>query len=56
MIKRILLSISLLGLIACTPSAPYEVKSPCVSIENHEDTQGITPCVRRPANANYAIT
>ncbi len=44
----------ILNVISCTPSAPYEIKSPCVSIES-DHPYAITPCVRRPANLEYAI-
>ena len=46
--------LGLLSILSCTPSAPYEIKSPCVSIEN--DSPGtITPCIRRPVNISRAI-
>jgi hypothetical protein len=49
-------SISLLLVItSCTPSVPYEIKSPCVAGDANAETHGITPCMRRPANLNYDI-
>ena len=51
----LLFSISLITLLSCTPGAPYEIRSPCVAIEEYNHTNGITPCVRRPANTGYAI-
>ena len=51
-INNILLAISLLGVLSCTPSAPYEIRSPCVSIDN---PYVINPCGRRPVNMNYAF-
>ncbi|MDP5109819.1 MAG: DUF2706 domain-containing protein [Rickettsiaceae bacterium] len=46
--------LSLISILSCTPSAPYEIKSPCVTIDN--DSSGvITPCVRRPVNISRAI-
>ncbi|NRB10346.1 MAG: DUF2706 domain-containing protein [Rickettsiaceae bacterium] len=53
--KNLFIIILLLFLLSsCTPSAPYEVKSPCVS-NSSDDTYGITPCPRRPVNINYSI-
>lgn len=46
--------LSAISILSCTPSAPYEIKSPCVSIDS--DSSGtITPCVRRPINISRAI-
>jgi len=53
--KIFFVAIVLLGMISCTPSAPYEIKSPCVSSED-TDSFTIMPCVRRPVNLNYAIS
>lgn len=50
-----LLVLLLLTVASCTPSAPYEIKSPCVSGDVNTETIGITPCLRRPANLNYDI-
>ncbi len=55
-IKSFLGAILLLGTLSCTPSVPYEIKSPCVAAEEDTDSFAIMPCVRRPANLNYAIT
>ncbi|KJV89925.1 hypothetical protein RBEAN4_0916 [Rickettsia bellii str. RML An4] len=39
-------------LLSCTPSAPYEIKSPCVAAEiNDEAELNMNPCVRRPVNS-----
>ncbi|MBY0534035.1 MAG: DUF2706 domain-containing protein [Rickettsiaceae bacterium] len=55
-IKSFCIAIVLLGAISsCTPSAPYEIKSPCVSSEDINSFT-VMPCVRRPVNLNYAIT
>jgi hypothetical protein len=54
-IKSFCIAIVLLGAISCTPSPPYEIKSPCVAVEGN-DSFAIMPCVRRPVNLNYAIT
>ncbi|HJD65127.1 MAG TPA: DUF2706 domain-containing protein [Rickettsia endosymbiont of Diachasma alloeum] len=46
------LLIMLSQLLSCTPSAPYEIKSPCVAAEiNDEAELSINPCVRRPVNS-----
>ena len=55
-VKIFLALASCVYLSSCTPSPPYEIKSPCVSIEAFDQNTGITPCVRRPVNSNYAIT
>ncbi|MFY9589847.1 DUF2706 domain-containing protein [Rickettsia endosymbiont of Halotydeus destructor] len=50
MLRLLKISISLiilLHLLSCTPSAPYEIKSPCVSAESNDH---FIPCVRRPVN------
>ena len=54
-IKGFCIAIVLLGASSCTPSPPYEIKSPCVAAEE-TDSFAIMPCVRRPVNLNYAIT
>ena len=55
-IKSFFIAIILLGTISsCTPSPPYEIKSPCVSSEDINSFT-VMPCVRRPVNLNYAIT
>lgn len=43
-------------LLSCTPGAPYEIKSPCVSSEPLDVYSLRNPCVRRPVNLNYDIT
>ncbi|MDP4709439.1 MAG: DUF2706 domain-containing protein [Rickettsiaceae bacterium] len=55
LLKNICFVALLSGILSCTPSAPYEIKSPCVSIEGSDHTYGINPCVRRPVNMNYAF-
>ncbi|ABV78838.1 hypothetical protein A1I_02310 [Rickettsia bellii OSU 85-389] len=46
------LLIMLSQLLSCTPSAPYEIKSPCVAPEiNDEAELNMNPCVRRPVNS-----
>ena len=54
-LKNIFFIFLLSGILSCTPTAPYEIKSPCVSIEGSEHTYGVNPCVRRPVNMNYAF-
>ncbi len=56
---KLLLNVALIVLVglctlSCTPSAPYEIKSPCVSIDPGA-SDVITPCVRRPVNISRAI-
>jgi len=51
----IMVSVSSIWLLSCTPSEPYEIKSPCVSGGLEDHPYGHTPCPRRPANINYAI-
>ncbi|HJD65702.1 MAG TPA: DUF2706 domain-containing protein [Rickettsia endosymbiont of Bembidion nr. Transversale] len=46
------LLIMLSQLLSCTPSAPYEIKSPCVAAEINDETElNMNPCVRRPVNS-----
>lgn len=52
--KLLISAVMLLQLLSCTPSAPYEIKSPCVSSES-EDVIG-NPCVRRPVNITRDLT
>jgi hypothetical protein len=54
-INLIFIVLALLGVLSCTPSPPYEVRSPCVSIDGSDHTYGITPCARRPINAKHTI-
>jgi len=42
------------GLYSCTPSAPYEIKSPCVAVDS-ENPYAINPCVRVPLNMKYSV-
>ena len=39
----------LLGILSCTPTSPYELRSPCVAAYN-DNAYGLYPCVRRPLN------
>lgn len=41
----------LLQLLSCTAGPPYEIKSPCVSIEATDASSIGNPCVRRPVNS-----
>ncbi|WP_425364105.1 DUF2706 domain-containing protein [Candidatus Tisiphia endosymbiont of Hybos culiciformis] len=45
----------LLQLLSCTPGVPYEIKSPCVSIESTDPSNIGNPCVRRPVNLTVDI-
>lgn len=45
----------LFALLSCTPTAPYEIKSPCVSNDVGDHPYSIVPCPRRPVNLEYAI-
>jgi hypothetical protein len=54
LLKNISIVLFISCISACTPSTPYEIKSPCVAIDS-DDLNGITPCVRRPVNMNWAI-
>lgn len=54
LVKLLLTSAMFFQLLSCTPSAPYEIKSPCVSVEA-ADSIHINPCVRRPINLNRDI-
>lgn len=47
--------VALMGVLSCTPSPPYEVRSPCVSIDGSEHNYGLNPCVRRPVNEKHTI-
>lgn len=40
-------------LLSCAPSPPYEIRSPCVSIEL-DNSFAINPCVRRPVNLDIS--
>ncbi len=55
-LKNSFFILTLLGVLSCTHNVPYEVKSPCVSVDGSDHTYGINPCIRRPANINYAIS
>ncbi|KJW03228.1 hypothetical protein REIP_1253 [Rickettsia endosymbiont of Ixodes pacificus] len=52
MLKFLLVLIMLAQLLSCTPSAPYEIKSPCVSADVDDGSSlSVNPCVRRPVNS-----
>lgn len=48
-LKMTIFLASLLQMASCTPKPPYEIKSPCVSIDTN-DPYSRNPCIRRPAN------
>jgi len=54
-LKKILLSFLFYSLYSCTPSAPYEAKSPCAA-DPFTNPYAITPCNRIPANLGYIIS
>jgi hypothetical protein len=49
----VILILSLLGVSSCTPSAPYEITSPCVSIDS-DNPYAHNPCIRKPWNRDLA--
>lgn len=55
-LKASLFFAMLLQLLSCTPGAPYEVRSPCVSNSQDDDPSTLlkNPCVRRPVNLDVA--
>lgn len=53
---KFILNISLLCLIhSCASSEPYEIKSPCASI-NSDNPWIRVPCQKRPINVNWEIS
>ncbi len=51
-LKFLLVLIMLAQLLSCTPSVPYEIKSPCVSADiDDESSLSVNPCIRRPVNS-----
>ncbi|MFK8040077.1 MAG: DUF2706 domain-containing protein [Rickettsiaceae bacterium] len=48
-----LFTISVITLSSCLYKPPYELKSPCVSIESSDEA--ISTCVKRPVNLNRDI-
>lgn len=57
LIKLFSAIIILMQLFSCTPSAPYEMKSPCVATEfSGEEAIIPNPCVRKPVNFNRDIS
>jgi hypothetical protein len=54
-VRLLFITAALFGVLSCTPSPPYEVHSPCVSIDGSDHTYGVNPCVRRPVNEKHTI-
>ncbi len=54
LVKFLLTSAMFFQLLSCTPSAPYEIRSPCVSADL-EGSVHPHPCVRRPINLIHDI-
>lgn len=52
MMHSIVVVLTMLLLLSCTPSAPYEIRSPCVSVDH---PYGHNPCPTRPANIKNAL-
>ncbi len=52
-IRSIVIVLTMLLLLSCMPSAPYEIRSPCVS--TGDNPYGHNPCPTRPVNIEYAI-
>jgi hypothetical protein len=48
--KIILLFFALISMLSCTSTRPYEITSPCVSIDS-DDPWARNPCQRRPINS-----
>lgn len=49
----LILTLLLLG--SCQQKPPYEIRSPCVSIESNDvNVWAHNPCIRRPANRDIA--
>ncbi len=55
LLRFLLPFVVLLQLLSCTSSPPYEIKSPCVSIESTDPSGIRNPCVRRPVNLTIDI-
>lgn len=55
-IKIIVFIIGTVFVSSCTPKVPYEIKSPCVSIDNSNSPYAISPCIRKPINTNGTIS
>lgn len=53
--KTLIIFLCLFGLLSCTSSSPYEVKSPCVSGDS-ENPWYRSPCSKRPANSSWELT
>ena len=53
LLKLLIAHIGFLLLLSCTPSPPYEVRSPCVSSEI-DAISNINPCVRRPVGQDIS--
>ncbi|WP_347938609.1 DUF2706 domain-containing protein [Rickettsia oklahomensis] len=51
-LKFLLVLIMFSQLLSCTTSAPYEIKSPCVSADiGAGSSLSVSPCIRRPVNS-----
>ncbi len=55
LLRFFLLFVMFLQLSSCTAGPPYEIKSPCVSIESTDASSIGNPCVRRPVNLTIDI-
>lgn len=53
--KVLVLTLIASGLASCVPKPPYEIKSPCVSIDS-DNPYAINPCIRRPVNISRDIS
>ncbi|MCC2646824.1 MAG: hypothetical protein K0R02_889 [Rickettsiaceae bacterium] len=49
MISFIILCCAIVNISSCMQKGPYEIKSPCVSIESN-NPYAVSPCIRRPVN------
>jgi hypothetical protein len=47
----IVVALSIIGTSSCAPKEPYEIKSPCVSIDSKNPYER-SPCTRRPLGGN----
>ncbi len=54
-LELFLLILLFCGLYSCTPSAPYEITSPCV-VGDSDNPYSISPCERVPLNIGHVVT